>query len=38
MRPDNKAPDVGSITWVDLTVKDAARVRDFVAALFTPAK
>lgn len=28
-----KKPDVGSITWRDLTVKDAGKVRDFYAAV-----
>lgn len=27
--PDTHTPLVGSITWADLTVEDAARVRDF---------
>lgn len=30
---DSKAPAVGSISWVDLTVADAPGIRDFYAAV-----
>jgi predicted enzyme related to lactoylglutathione lyase len=29
--PRQKAPAIGSVNWFDLTVKDAAKVRDFYA-------
>lgn len=30
--PDNK-PDIGSVTWFDLTVDDADRIRDFYSVV-----
>ena len=30
---ENKNPEIGSVGWIDLTVEDAPRIRDFYAAV-----